>query len=403
MRWHDGFAATGRRLIQALKIAIATSGRFHVLDLARELDGLGHEVKFYSYVPRARARIFGLPERCHVSLLPMMLPALLWERYAPQVMPLIRERFGYWLLNRLVIWKLQPCDIFVCMSGMYLEAAVYAKERYGARIWLERGSRHILSQGEILSTIPGATLPTALTMRRELAGYALADRIGVPAKHVEESFAADINAAAKTFRNPYGVDLAMFPQRGPKAVDKPFSLLCVGTWSLRKGCDLLEAAVRSLEDVRLTHVGAIGDLNFPAGDRRFVHHDSVAQTRLSSFYAAADAFVLASREEGLAIVLVQALASGLPIICSERSGGDALAHTPELAKRVTVIPVEDVASLAHAIASWKERLSRKLLAPLADTDRKALDWAAYAVRANEAFHREIELRASLPMIGAVNA
>ena len=31
-----------------LRIAIATGGRFHVLDLARELDALGHEVRFYS-------------------------------------------------------------------------------------------------------------------------------------------------------------------------------------------------------------------------------------------------------------------------------------------------------------------------------------------------------------------
>ena len=57
-----------------LRIAIATGGRFHVLDLARELDALGHEVQFYSYVPKARALQFGLPARCHVSLLPIMWP-----------------------------------------------------------------------------------------------------------------------------------------------------------------------------------------------------------------------------------------------------------------------------------------------------------------------------------------
>src|SRR5690242_18534482 len=39
-------SATGR-----LRIAIATGGRFHVLDLARELAALGHEVQLYSFVP----------------------------------------------------------------------------------------------------------------------------------------------------------------------------------------------------------------------------------------------------------------------------------------------------------------------------------------------------------------
>src|SRR5207253_1404096 len=61
-----------RPVIQRLKIAIATAGRLYVLDLARELHTLGHNVKFYSYVPRARAWRFDLPDECHVLLLPLV-------------------------------------------------------------------------------------------------------------------------------------------------------------------------------------------------------------------------------------------------------------------------------------------------------------------------------------------
>ena len=75
-----------------LRIAIATGGRFHVLDLARELDALGHEVRFYSYVPKARALKFGLPARCHVSLLPFMWPLIAWERLLPNAAPEMREK-----------------------------------------------------------------------------------------------------------------------------------------------------------------------------------------------------------------------------------------------------------------------------------------------------------------------
>jgi hypothetical protein len=32
------------------------------------------------------------------------------------------------------------------LSGMHREVARFAKRRFGATIWLERGSRHILSQ-----------------------------------------------------------------------------------------------------------------------------------------------------------------------------------------------------------------------------------------------------------------
>src|SRR5947209_8302356 len=57
-----------------LRVGIASSGRFHLLDLARELDALGVDVRFYSYVPRKRAEKFGLPSRCHVALLPILFP-----------------------------------------------------------------------------------------------------------------------------------------------------------------------------------------------------------------------------------------------------------------------------------------------------------------------------------------
>src|SRR5215469_391458 len=126
-----------------LKVAIATAGRFHVLDLARELHAIGHEVRFYSYVPRARARKFGLPNECHVSLLPLTLPAVAWQRLLPRMIPRARERLLYALLNHAVMLRLEPCDVMICMSGIYLEAAHYARRRYGAKIWLDRGSQHI--------------------------------------------------------------------------------------------------------------------------------------------------------------------------------------------------------------------------------------------------------------------
>jgi starch synthase len=364
-----------------LNIAIATAGRFYVLDLARELHALGHHVRFYSYVPRARARHFGLPDECHVSLLPLVLPAAAWGRLMPRLTPKMRERMLFQLLNRAVMMRLRPCDVFICMSGIYLEAARFAKQRYGASLWLERGSRHILSQDEILAGIPGAERPSLLAIRRELAGYTLADRVVIPSHHVAESFRRDGSGYAKLFYNPYGVDLGMFPLCAKKAPTEPISFLFVGTWCLRKGCDVLTGAIMQVPGVRLTHVGAIADLDFPTGDDRFVHVDPVPQPELSRFYAAADVFVLASREDGFGVVLSQALASGLPVICTDLTGGPDLAHTGALAVRITVVPAGDRDALAGAIAAWCDRLrARADLPPLAATDRETLSWATYGRR-----------------------
>jgi glycosyltransferase involved in cell wall biosynthesis len=346
-------------------------------------------VRFYSYVPRARARRFGLPDECHVSLLPLALPAAAWQQLMPRLMPKTHERVLYALLNRSVMMRLRPCDVFICMSGIYLEAARFAKQRYRAIIWLERGSRHILSQDEILASIPGVERPGPLVIRRELAGYELADRVVVPSQHVAESFRRDRSSYAKLFYNPYGVDLGMFPQCPKKAPTEPISFLFVGTWCLRKGCDVLAAAMMQVPGVRLTHVGPIGDLDFPTVDDRFVHVDPVRQPELSRFYAAADVFVLASREDGFGVVLSQALASGLPLICTDRTGGADLAHTPALAARIMVVPHDDVGALACAIAGWRDRWHcGERLPRLSEADREKLSWATSARRySDELFAR----------------
>ncbi len=368
--------------MRSLKIAIATGGRFHVLDLARELDALGHEVRFYSYVPRKRALKFGLPARTHVALLPLMFPFLGWEWLRPKLFPAVDEKLMAWALNRAVIARLAPCEVFICMSGLFLEAAVYAKRKYGARVFLERGSQHILSQKEILEAIPGAQLPSDFMIQRELAGYELADRIIVPSNHVVESFARQSAAVAKLFKNPYGVNLEQFPQQcvvppGPKTV------LFVGGWSYRKGADVLVDAIRRLGDVRLIHVGGLGDVPFPE-DLRFTHYDPVPQWRLKEFYGRAQAFVLASREEGLALVQIQALASGLPLVCTDRTGGLDLAHSPALRARICVVTNEDAKALAGGIAAT---LEKAILLPglprLSARDRQLLSWRCYAERYSE--------------------
>jgi glycosyltransferase involved in cell wall biosynthesis len=369
-------------MTRRIRVAIATAGRFHVLDLARELNALGYAVDFYSYVPKSRAVRFGLPSACHRSLVLFALPALAVERFAPAFPRSVREWLLYKSLNLAVMTRLRPCDLFIGMSGIYLEAARFAKRRFGAAVWLERGSQHILSQDDILADIPGATRPMPLAISRELAGYALANRIVIPSLHVKESFRRDPAVDAKLFMNPYGVDLEMFPTASRHTADKEFTLLFVGSWTLQKGCDLLVSAVAESGGVRLVHVGSIGtDLAFPTGDARFVHLDPVPQTELARFYAEADAFVLASRQDGFGVVLAQALASGLPVICTDRTGGADLAHTPALAERITIIPHDDLSAIIAAIAGLRDRhKSGERLLPLANPDRETLSWTAYGRR-----------------------
>src|SRR5262249_48367142 len=150
------------------------------------------------------------------------------------------------------------CDVFICMSGVYVHAPRFARWWYGARIVLHRGSRHILSQQKILADLPRAQQVTTFIVQRELAGYRIADKIAIPSGHVAESFLPWPKLARKLFVSPYGVDLAQFPLHTNTPTSEP-TLLFVGNWSLRKGVDVLVHAVKTLDGVRLVHVGALAD------------------------------------------------------------------------------------------------------------------------------------------------
>jgi glycosyltransferase involved in cell wall biosynthesis len=362
-----------------LRIGIATSGRFHLLDLARELDALGMEVRFYSYVSRTRAAKFGLPGHCHVALLPFLFPLAAFQRLLPKVAPRTIERLMSWTLDLLVILRMQPCDVFVCMSGIYLQAPRYAKRRYGAKILLHRGSRHVLSQRDILAPHPQAGQVSRFMVGRELDGYAIADYIAVPSTHVVESFAPWPEHARKLFLNPYGVDLDQFPLRSCRLSAEP-TVLFVGHWSYRKGADVLAQAIKGMQGVRLVHVGALLDVPFP-NHLRFIHHDPVTQSKLKDFYAAAHVFAIASREDGLAVVQVQALASGLSLVCSDRSGGSDLASVPQIARLIRVVPAGDPDALRLALTrALDDAMGETGPAPITQLERRALSWTAYALR-----------------------
>jgi starch synthase len=364
----------------SLRVGIAASGRFHLLDLARELDALGLDIRFYSYVPRNRAKTFGLPRRCHIALLPFMFPLIAWERMIPRFWPHTRERLMSWAIDALTILHMRRCDVLICMSGIYVLAPRYAKWRYGAKVILHRGSRHILSQRDILARFPAAQQVTSFMVGRELQGYAIADRISVPSAHVAESFAAWPEYIQKVSVSPYGVDLDQFPLHSRALPSQP-TVLFVGNWSYQKGADVLAKAIERMKGVLLIHVGPLTDADFPSQHPQFVHHEPVAQWELKPFYAAAHVFVLASRQDGFGMVLSQALASGLPVVCTDRTGGPDLANLLGLGRLVRVVLADDPDALRRALTEALDDAADKSRAPrITEAERETLGWRRYALQ-----------------------
>jgi hypothetical protein len=130
-----------------MRINIASSGRFHVCDLAKELKKNGHDVRFYSYVPTKRLIKFGLQKECSYSLFFLMLPILALIKLSKQAE--WATKLEWFVLDHLVAWYMKPCDVFIAMSSIYLYSFKYAKDKYNCITILERGSNHTLDIKEI--------------------------------------------------------------------------------------------------------------------------------------------------------------------------------------------------------------------------------------------------------------
>ncbi len=225
-------------------------------------------------------------------------------------------------------------------------------------------------------------------VRRELADYALADTLVVLSRHCEQSFLEYGYPTGKLFRNPVGVNLEMFaPTAAPPP--EPPTVIYTGTWSLRKGCDLLTAAWRKLPGVRLVHVGPVADCPLP-NDAGFQHYDAVDQLRLRQFYAQAHVFATASREDGFSYVIPQALACGLRVVCTTRTGGSDLKEYLPGFTSIRVICPDDLPSLVDALQkALAEARTETGLRDQIGTGRDALSWAAYGRRYNKALKERL--------------
>ena len=59
-------------------------------------------------------------------------------------------------------------------------------------------------------------------------------------------------------------------------------------------------------------------------NKNIIFKNSVKQQELSKYYSYSDLFITCSIEEGLSMVQLQAMACGLPVICTKNSGGEEI-------------------------------------------------------------------------------
>ena len=333
-----------------MRVAIATHGRFHGFELAAQLHRHGLLARLITTYPAFAVR--------RVVPAPAKLVTLPWLEACRRLYPRLHlpgraDLFIATRFARALAADLPAADILVGWSGATLEAIAPARAR-GIKVVLERGSAHMAHQSEILAECHArwgvaweATDPRLVA--RELAEYEAADLICTGSAFARDTFLTRGVAAAKVAVNPYGVDLSRFSPAAQPAGNR--RVLFVGSVGVRKGVPWLIQAFHTLpRDWELHLVGPM-ERGFEAvlaqlDLDRVVMRGPLPGAALAAEYRAADIFCLPSVEEGFGMVILQAMASGLPVVASTATGGpDAGVDGREL----LLVAPGDVGALAESL------------------------------------------------------
>jgi len=224
----------------------------------------------------------------------------------------------------------------------------------------------------------------------------LADAILVGSTYAADSFVAEGIPRSRMRVIPYGVDLETFtpPADGERRDGMRFEAIFSGQMTQRKGLSyLLEGWRRfAAADARLTIVGqAVGDPRAlaPYADLfRHVPHQS--RPALAQLYRACDVFVFPTLVEGMPLVVLEAMACGLPVIVTANGPADIVRDGID----GFVIPSRDPDAIADRLEALRaDPVLRAEMGRQAARRAAEFGWPAYTAKVLACL---AELGASLP-------
>jgi glycosyltransferase involved in cell wall biosynthesis len=187
-------------------------------------------------------------------------------------------------------------------------------------------------------------------------------------------------------------------------------LLFVGTWIDHKGvyylAEAFEKVLRVIPEARLTIAGCqepeekVRQCFASASQAALEVWPFVARAEISSLYAEHEIFVLPSLVEGMPLVLLEAMASGMPTVTTESSGMTDLVEDSH--NGLLVIPGDTQSLSAAIIRLCRDPELRLRLSSAAQEKMKRYTWKETARRTEMVFYRAMGRRAEASAGGVGN-
>lgn len=384
-----------------MKVSIVVGGRWHAFDLARELQAAGVLHRLITTYPKFKTRQWAIADDKVVSLPLKLLLEKTVYLLGGEPMTTRCQAILHHLFSAAAARYLEGSTVIHGWSSFSEPSLLWAKKQ-GIPFVLERSSAHITVQCQLLREEYNRlglhwheTHPRIV--EQELREYDLADRIAVPSLFVKRGFLAQGFLENRLIHNPFGTNLDNFSP-GSRS-DSIFRVIYAGSLSVRKGIGYL---VQGFQQANIAH----SELLLVGGPTKETSHllgeadirvkclGHVPQTELMNYYQNSSVFVMPSIEEGLAMVQTQALACGLPLICTTNTGGEDLLKMSKVdpiqrEKHIQefpagyLIPVRNSAALANCLTllaqdQHLQNLKKKAALALRSS---SLNWQTYAERA----------------------
>ncbi len=264
-----------------------------------------------------------------------------------------------WLADRLISKWIAPCRIFHGCTALCL-ASLRAAKQSGAITLVENAACHPRHWKQVeleeclrlgVTSRDGSGNLTERLLQRMDQEFEECDRIVVPSIVAQQSF-EEYGYGEKTVVVQTGVDAEFFSPGATVSPPTVFRVCYVGRVEPAKGVGyLLQAWKRlGLPDAELVLVGEVKSqmksllksyANCGVRTAGFLPAREVALC-----YRESNLFVHPSPNEGLAQVILEAMASGLPVVATDRTGAvDCISN----GKEGLIVPARDVDALAEAM------------------------------------------------------
>lgn len=305
-----------------------------------------------------------------------------------------------WFTDRLAARYIAPSYIFHGHTTLSL-ACLKAAKRQGAITLLENDTLHARAwQREVLNECAhfrvrprdcGSVMPNSL-IRRSEREYEICDKILVLSSMARRSF-EEFGYSNKAVVILPGVDHLFFTPPKAETPYRIFRVCFVGRVELAKGIGYLLAAWErlALPSAELILTGQL----YPEAElllracsaKRITLTGNLPSREVARLYRESSLFILPSVQEGFGLVLLEAMASGLPVVGTDNTGATDCVTT---GVDGLIVPARDVDALAEAILwSYQHRDEATAMGRSARTKVERLFTLAHYEERLMAFYRSL--------------